>query len=555
MGQILSEEGDQEEAINCLIDALRWDSKNGYALLMMGNIQAKFLEDIPTAMKYYDQAVLANQADHIALTNIAYLLFKSQNWEAAKKYAYEAKKLDANYPNTSFILALIAKHENDLHSAFYSMIQVLKTAQRDDELSQNALKQAFEIANDILNADNGKSIFYAYRSELEKQGGVEIDIFSDDEITTAAKIEFAERYHRDKHLVKYKSAYPAVAHLVMHELTHLDFVLQARKANRNKVFLANSSNRANFQTLITATVQQLKSTGIPNDAIQKFADGLFNGLNLQQYNTPIDLFIEEKLFHEYPALRPYQFLSLHSLLQEAIQSVTNGRILELIPSPLISKTRTLSLLNALQFETLFGVNLIPNLKATSKELELAKTFYSDFTALKNKRTGGQEFDLITAWSKQLQTAAYFELEDEENSSSENDIDAFLRKIEQDPYGLNEEEDPDEKAEMEQFQKHQESIGTNPAIILFISEALQYFKNKTQAEIKATAFEIAQLGMTGIDPNKKDYIIGSMKGKRFSGNQVLAMMYTAWKLALPEQVGSLGLPFEKEFEMALQLQKN
>src|SRR5690606_32429316 len=36
MGQILSEEGDQDEAINCLIDALRWDSKNGWALLMMG---------------------------------------------------------------------------------------------------------------------------------------------------------------------------------------------------------------------------------------------------------------------------------------------------------------------------------------------------------------------------------------------------------------------------------------------------------------------------------------------------------------------------------------
>src|SRR5690606_25150806 len=35
MGQILSDEGDQEEAINCLIDALRWDSKNGWALLMM----------------------------------------------------------------------------------------------------------------------------------------------------------------------------------------------------------------------------------------------------------------------------------------------------------------------------------------------------------------------------------------------------------------------------------------------------------------------------------------------------------------------------------------
>ena len=52
MGQILSDEGDQEEAINCLIDALRWDSKNGWALLMMGNIFSKFKNDIPTTLKY-----------------------------------------------------------------------------------------------------------------------------------------------------------------------------------------------------------------------------------------------------------------------------------------------------------------------------------------------------------------------------------------------------------------------------------------------------------------------------------------------------------------------
>jgi predicted Zn-dependent protease len=60
MGQILSDEGDEEEAINCLIDALRWDSKNGWALVMMGNIFAKFKDDVSTAMKYYDQASVAN---------------------------------------------------------------------------------------------------------------------------------------------------------------------------------------------------------------------------------------------------------------------------------------------------------------------------------------------------------------------------------------------------------------------------------------------------------------------------------------------------------------
>lgn len=84
MGQILSDEGDQEEAINCLIDALRWDSKNGWALLMMGNIFAKFKDDVPTAMKYYDQALVANPNDNITINNIGANLMQQGKLEEAK---------------------------------------------------------------------------------------------------------------------------------------------------------------------------------------------------------------------------------------------------------------------------------------------------------------------------------------------------------------------------------------------------------------------------------------------------------------------------------------
>jgi tetratricopeptide (TPR) repeat protein len=72
LGQILSEQGDQDEAINALIDALRWNSSNGWGLLMMGNIFAKHKKDLKTAMIYYDQAILANKADHYPLTKMCY---------------------------------------------------------------------------------------------------------------------------------------------------------------------------------------------------------------------------------------------------------------------------------------------------------------------------------------------------------------------------------------------------------------------------------------------------------------------------------------------------
>lgn len=111
MGQILSDEGEQEEAINYLIDSLRWDSKNGWALLMMGNIFAKFKDDIPTAMKYYDQALLANPTDNITINNIGANLMQQGKLEEAKKYFWEALKINNQYPNTHFALGMIAEME------------------------------------------------------------------------------------------------------------------------------------------------------------------------------------------------------------------------------------------------------------------------------------------------------------------------------------------------------------------------------------------------------------------------------------------------------------
>ena len=549
MGQILSEQGDQDEAINALIDSLRWNSSNGWGLLMMGNIFAKHKKDLKTALIYYDQAILANKADHITLANIAYLLFQENKLEEAKKYAWETIKLNDKYPNAHFILSLIAQSENDLHSAFYSALQAIKNSTQKDALYQNAVKQAFDIANKIAGDFDGKKIFFKYRSQLEAEGGTEIDIFADDEIKTAAKVEIAERYNRSKHIVKYKSTYPAVEHLVMHELVHLDFVNQARKENLNQVFISTQQNKNNFIETILPEINNLKSKIQDQPTIDFFIESIFSGLNLQTYNTPIDVFIEDFLYKEYAELRPYQFLSLFGMLQDAIKAVTDERILDIAPQSVISKTRSFSLVNAMQFKELFGIDTIQEFKPTSAEIKLAETFYKEFNEYREDRKPGEEYELVKHWAQDLGLDTFFELESEAKFETKNNIDDFLNKLQQDPFGLEEPEDPFQKREMEKFQKHQEEIGTNMAIVMFMVEALKHFKEKEASDIKQAAFEIAMLGTQGIDPNKKDYIISSINNKRFSGNQVLAFYYVSWALAMPEQVQHLGLEFGKEFEMA------
>lgn len=72
-------------------------------------------------------------------------------------------------------------------------------------------------------------------------------------------------------------------------------------------------------------------------------------------------------------------------------------------------------------------------------------------------------------------------------------------------------------------------------------------HKTNDFFYAIFFKAKQRTM-GIDPNKKDYIISNIDGKRFSENQVLSYYYVSWVLSTPEQVQHLGLDFGKEFEM-------
>ena len=45
------------------------------------------------------------------------------------------------------------------------------------------------------------------------------------------------------------------------------------------------------------------------------------------------------------------------------------------------------------------------------------------------------------------------------------------------------------------------------------------------------------------------------GKSFTGYQVLAYYYVSWAKAFPEYLEQLQLPFEKEYEFALEMIRN
>lgn len=552
MGQILSDEGDQEEAINCLIDALRWDAKNGWALLMMGNIFAKFKKDITTAMKYYDNALMANPTDHTAVYNIGALLFQQGNMPEAKKYLLEALKINTAYPNTHHVLAMIADSENDFSSAFESIIQSIKYNQNNDTLYKNSLNMAFGLANKMTTNNSGEKIYRAFCQQLELEGGKEIDIVEDAEIQTAAKCEFAETYKRSKHIVKFNPYYPAVAHLIMHELMHLHFVIEARKAGVNKLFTSNAAKRAEFMQRIEPIILKLQKMEVPESDITNYCNGLFDGVNLQVYNAPIDLFIENYLYNEFPDLRPYQFISIYNLQKMALRAVTEKEIVEITPRDILSKNKTYNIVNALQLKDLYGIDLTAKYHATKAEYKTATAFYTEYLEYKDDRQPAEEYELLQHWADDLNLGAYFQLVDEPTFHGENtahkSLSDLFDKFSAPTPDNSDSNAADQETKMRRFIATQKANGTNTDVVIYMVEALKYFENMTVEQIKNIAVAIALQGAQGFDPHKQ-YSVDAIPNKTFTGLQILSYCYVSFALALPDVLMELNLNYHEEFLLA------
>lgn len=62
--------------------------------------------------------------------------------------------------------------------------------------------------------------------------------------------------------------------------------------------------------------------------------------------------------------------------------------------------------------------------------------------------------------------------------------------------------------------------------------MDFFEGKSKPEVRKVAMDIANIGMTGISPNKK-YKVPSISEDKMSGYQLLAYYYVSWAIAMPD----------------------
>jgi hypothetical protein len=375
----------------------------------------------------------------------------------------------------------------------------------------------------------------------------------------------AENYNRDRHVIRYKKETPALAHLIMHELVHLDYAIQSRRKGANFLFVSTKVHKETFIRDNEPIIRRLNQEGIPDTAIADFITSLFNGMNSQIGNAPVDLFIEDFLFKTYPDLRPVQLISLLALQKEYIESAGNKQIIKYSPAIVRKANLILNLVHCLQFKDLFGYDLIPFFKTAAQEMKQAKEFYNEYLSYQKNDLSLEAYKLIQHWAEELRIDKYFTLIEENEYRGNSPIALFTKEGVTDLYpsplagegkgeGESSDENPGLDAVTTQPLNYEGQPAGQMAVVMYCLSALQYFEDKDLSEIQKVGFEIAMLGRQGIDPanSEKKYHLDSIPGNEFTGLQLLAYMYAAFQVIDPFL--DTGLNFKKEYETAKEMHK-
>ena len=90
-----------------------------------------------------------------------------------------------------------------------------------------------------------------------------------------------------------------------------------------------------------------------------------------------------------------------------------------------------------------------------------------------------------------------------------------------------------------------------AIMMHMVDAIKRLEGLDVERVRIVAAQIAMLGTRGISPDKKSgYSVPALGNEDMSGPRMLAYYYVSWKIGFPGKFDVPGLPFEKEYEMAL-----
>ena len=330
-------------------------------------------------------------------------------------------------------------------------------------------------------------------------------------------------------------------------------IAEARQTEDNEIFTTGPEHYNAYKKRMSKYADVLVKNKIPEHAHDDYFRMTYEGLMSQIFNAPVDLFIEQ-IIYDRPEMRPVQLLGLMEMIQLALQAATSSTIKKIAPPFVRSANISMTAAQLMQIRDLYGVDFLSQIKETNLKKK-GESLYDDYLDMKEDKVEGEEYDLIRWWAEDLKIDKYFSLSDEVTHQPQTSIvDAFdfIKKLESDPYSLND-DIASEQSEMAEFIRSQSTDRINIPVLYYMTQALKYFTSLDDEKIKNIGYEIAELGRTGIDPSSADtYTLHHVPNQTFSGYRLLSWMYVAWSLTAPQIIPEMQLPYEKEYAAAQRL---
>ena len=543
-----------DKAYDELIEALKCDPQNLWALILMGNLLTRKKNDVEHAKQYYDKVLEYHPDNAIAINNIGATFMERKDFEGALPYLQKALKLDDTYVNSYYGLALCYYKLGKLEESFNTCHQgAIKSVDRPENptVRQELLKLYLTVAKDLSSKTNYINIWKGIKDELEAVDHVNIRFEETKDLQVLAKLEYAPLHGAKEHIVKYNPEKEFVDHMFVHEMMHLKMNQQATLARKGKAVISSESTRSAFNRKFLRFMQKTHKQLSPS-SISDIMEHLADGLCLQLMNCPLDLFVERMIYTTYKDMRPIQLISLYHQEMNNIEGLKKANEEGFFPKEIVKVNKVMNIATSMNLKDMYGIDIIKEYRPTKQEYDQAKDLFDEFKAYLNTYHPGDEYEMMEYFVQSLDMEDLIDIRDESEITNrlknqrQSDI---LEELSQQALSA---EDVD-VANADFALKHQD--GANPAETMMMSMymlgAMEYFDTLDPQEVHRIALEIAMVGVTGIHPEKK-YSIKSIPDKEFGGYELLAYYYVSWARAIPDKLDDLGLPFSKAYESALQL---
>ena len=408
-----------EKAYDELIEALRCEPKNIWALVLMGNLLTKEKNDVEHAKQYYDKVLEYYPDNAIAINNIGATFMEQKDYESALPYFEKAIRIDDTYVNCYYGLGLCYYKLGRYEEGFNICHQgALKSADRPENPSvrEELIKLYVSTAKALSDKTNYINVWKGIKDELEQVDHVNIRIAEDRDIKVLAKLEYAPLHAAKEHVIRYNPEKDFVEHLFIHEMMHLKMSQQATLARRGQVVVSSNATRAAFNRRFLKYMQNTHKQ-VARTELEKVMSSLADGMGLQLMNCPLDLFVEHIIYTDYKVVRPIQMLSLLHMEQDNINSVKQAAKNGFFPKEIVYANKVMNIVTSMHFKDIYGINLIGQYQPTKRELEQAKDLYEEFKAYLETYKAGDEYEMVEYFTQSFNMEDLIEIMDEDQVSN------------------------------------------------------------------------------------------------------------------------------------------